>query len=86
MLKLKICILFFRKISNVYLKLGILEGLVWWNNLNQFLKFWKGEGEDPKNIKEVRRPWLKRGSQILNFWSISISKCNLWVWYACRKF
>ena len=67
MLKLKICILFFRKISNVYLKSVILEVLISWNNLNQFLKFWKGEGEDPKNIKEVRRPWLKTSSQILYF-------------------
>ena len=54
-----------------------LKGLVGWTSLNQFIKFWKGEREDLKTIKGVRRLWLKGGSSILNFWSIRIPKSKL---------
>ena len=60
MLKHKIDILLFRKISHVYLKISNFKGV---GKVNQFKSIYKiGEREDQKKIKGVRRAWLKGGS------------------------
>ena len=60
MLKHKIDILFFRKISHVYPKISNFKAV---GKVNQFKSIYKiGEREDQKKIKGVRRAWLKRCS------------------------
>ena len=60
MLKHKIDILFFRKISHVYLKISNFKAV---GKMNQFKSIYKiGEREDQKKIKGVRRASLKGGS------------------------
>ena len=60
MLKHKIDILFFRKISHVYLKISNFKEV---GKMNQFKSIYKiGEREDQKKIKGVSRAWLKGGS------------------------
>ena len=86
MLKHKIRILFFRKISHVCLKSSNFKGVGTVNQFKSFYKVLKREREDPRKITGFKTPWLKRGSYILNFCFIRILKCNLGVWNTYREF